>query len=146
VIGTSTTPGDSRRATLSAFGAPPQPADVWVETLGPGRRAGRALVALAACWGLAFPAVFLPVAHFVLVPGLLLAGPVLAALRLREGRRLVEIRGACPRCGVRQQFRPGGRLRPRRTIDCPRCHSDLTLDVETSTPDPPSHEAPAPSG
>jgi hypothetical protein len=115
---------------LSVFGAPPQPVEVTIVTLGPGRRLSRAAAALGICWGLAFPAVFLPVAHFVLVPGLLIAGPVLAVMQLRQRRRVVRIHGTCPRCGVTQDFAPGGALRPRRTVDCPHCRNDLTLVVD----------------
>ncbi|HZS32876.1 MAG TPA: hypothetical protein VFC42_05810 [Methylomirabilota bacterium] len=115
---------------LSVFGAPPQPVEVTIVTLGPGRRISRAAAALGICWGLAFPAVFLPVAHFVLVPGLLLAGPVLAVIQLRQRRRVVRIHGTCPRCGVTQDFPPGGGLRTRRTVDCPQCRNDLTLLVD----------------
>jgi hypothetical protein len=112
------------------FGAPPRPAEVTVVTDGLGRRVGRALAALGICWALAFPAIFLPVAHFVLVPGLVLAGPVLAVLRLRQARRIAVVHGVCPRCGVEQDFTPGGAARPSRRIDCPRCRNELTLTLE----------------
>jgi hypothetical protein len=120
---------ESLPGTLRAFGSPPRAVEVVVVNLGVGRRAARAVGVLAACWALAFVAVFLPILHFVLVPAFLVAGPVLAVWRLREGRRLAGIRGACPRCGVSQEFRPGGACRARRVIDCPLCHTDLTLEV-----------------
>lgn len=137
------TPGDKREAqdgerlaaVLTAFGAAPRPATVIAVTLGPAQRMGRAARILGICWALAVAAVFLPVLHFLLVPGLLLAGPVLAGLGLRHGRRLVRVDGVCPRCGVRQSFEPGGAVRPRRTIDCSGCRTELTLTLaETTTP------------
>lgn len=59
----------------------------------------RALGMLGALWGLAVVAVFIPIAHFVLVPGLLLAGPVLAVLRYRAGEVVEGACGECPTCG-----------------------------------------------
>jgi len=128
--------------TLSAFGAAARPAVVTVETLGAGDRMWRAARALLVCWALAFAAVFLPVLHFVLVPSLLLAGPVLAVWTLRQGQRVRQVDGVCPRCGVRQAFRPGGAVRRERTVDCPGCRTQLTLIlVEPVAPAPPGPAA-----
>jgi len=76
------------------------PASVGV--LGHGRRdrVRRAVLALAVCWGAAVAAVFLPVLHFVLVPALLVAGPVVAYGRLRQRLTLLDVEGACPACGA----------------------------------------------
>jgi hypothetical protein len=67
------------------------------------------------------------VAHFVLVPTFVTAGIIMAAKRTREDRRLLLVRGACPRCGVEQEFKPGGRFVSGRSIGCPRCHGNFTL-------------------
>jgi transposase-like protein len=71
--------------------------------------------------------VFIPVAHFVLVPTLLAAGVITAVLRLGEAARLASVRGVCPRCGTEQEFESGGRFRRERTLDCPGCHHHLRL-------------------
>jgi hypothetical protein len=73
--------------------------------------------------------VFIPVAHFVLVPAFLLAGLGVALRRAREDRRLILLRGACPRCGAAQEFHPGGRFADGRSFDCPKCHGNVTLVV-----------------
>ena len=70
---------------------------------------------------------FIPIAHFVLVPTFLLCGIALAVLRLREGRRLVGLRGVCPRCGAEQEFQASGRFDRERDVVCPRCHARLRL-------------------
>jgi transposase-like protein len=59
------------------------------------------------------------------------AGVIMAVKRAREDRRLVLLRGACPRCGANQEFKPGGRFASERNLDCPKCHGNLTL-VDTS--------------
>lgn len=66
-------------------------------------RIRRALVGLAATWGCAIAAVFLPVLHFILVPALLLGGPFVALQRLSERVTVLEVRGDCPGCGTPQR-------------------------------------------
>ena len=56
------------RALLTAFGAAPTRARATIVVQGAGRRMARALAGLGACWGPAVVSIFVPVAHFVLVP------------------------------------------------------------------------------
>jgi hypothetical protein len=109
------------------FGAPPSAVTVEIVRRRPGWRATRAGLTLAACWLLAAVAVLIPVAHFVLVPALLVAGAVLAVRRLREQASIVRVRGACPRCRREQEFRPGGPFRWERSFECPGCLNTLRL-------------------
>jgi hypothetical protein len=115
------------QVTLSAFGAPVTSGVAVVLHRSPASRAGRAGVALGIAWLLAFPAIFLPVAHFVLVPGLIVGGVVLAAMRLAETRTLARVRGVCPRCKATLDLSPGGRYRLPRAVQCVRCRNELTL-------------------
>ena len=115
------------RATLSAFGAPPQPALATVVHRNPGERTLRALVGAGIFWGLALLGLFVPVAHLVLVPALLAAGLIAGVRRAREEWTLVTVRGSCPRCGRTQEFAVGGRLTTERSFDCPACHNYLNL-------------------
>lgn len=117
-------------ATLGVFGAPPAPATARVARQSPSDRVRRVLGALGIFWGLAVPAVFMPVAHFILVPSLVLVGVVTAVLRSREDVRLLGARGRCPRCGVEQDFPGGGRFHGEQALDCPHCHNRLTLTAQ----------------
>jgi hypothetical protein len=121
-------------ASLTVFGAEPTAVTVTVARQGLGRRVGRAALALAICWPLAVAAVFIPLAHFVLVPGLLVGGVVLAVLKMREEWRIVRVRGACPRCRREQTFEPGGRFATGRTFECPQCLNTLRLAVAPASP------------
>ena len=90
-------------------------------------RAGRAIRTLALFLLAAFFCVFIPLAHFILVPVLAIAGVVFAVLNLREGTTLSSLRGACPRCRVLDEF-PG----PQRFFDgcgihCDACGSTFTV-------------------
>jgi hypothetical protein len=114
-------------ATLTVFGAAPTRATVTLVPLSPARRLARALGVLAACWVAAAGAVFVPVAHFLLVPALAIAGPVWAVIRFREHQRLVRVRGVCPRCGRPQEFVPGGSIARQPAVDCPGCLNRLVV-------------------
>jgi hypothetical protein len=116
-------------ATLTIFGAAPTPATLTLVPLSLGWRLARALGVLAACWGAAVIAAFIPVAHFLLVPALAIAGPVWAVLRFREHRRLARAHGVCPRCGRVQDFTPGGTLARRPTVQCPGCFNRLLVTI-----------------
>jgi len=118
-------------ASLTAFGYPSQPATAVIIEQTPAQRFARTLAGLGMFWGLALAGLFIPVAHFVLVPTFVTAGIIMAVKRAREDRRLVLLRGACPRCGADQEFKPGGRFASERSLDCPKCHGNLTL-VSTS--------------
>ena len=113
--------------TLSVFGASPSRGIATVRRPSLASRARRAALALGAAWLLAFPAIFLPVAHFVLVPGLVVGGVVLAVIRLREDRTLDRVRAACPRCRGTLDVTPGGRFRLPRRVHCVHCKNALTL-------------------
>ncbi len=52
-------------------------------------------------WALAVVSVLIPVAHFVLVPGFLVAGPISAVARYRQKSGVIRGEGPCPNCGAR---------------------------------------------
>ncbi len=119
-------------ARLTAFGYEPSPVTAVVVVQPPGTRFARVLGGLGMFWGLGLVSVFIPIAHFVLVPTFVLGGIAMAIVRAREDRRLILLQGACPRCGAAQEFRPGGRFADGRSFDCPKCHGTLTLAVSPS--------------
>jgi hypothetical protein len=125
--------------TLSVFGASPSTGIATVRRPSLASRARRAALALGVAWLLAFPAIFFPVAHFVLVPGLVVGGVVLAVVRLREDRTLDRLRATCPRCQAALDVMPGGRFRLPRSVQCVHCRNQLTL----APLDPPEDRRPA---
>ena len=119
-------------ATLTAFGASAAPATAKVMSQTPGERMARTAVALGAGWGAALVSVFIPVAHFILVPTFFIAGIAAAIARARENTRLLGVHGTCPRCAEEQDFEVGGRFTSSRSLDCPKCHNTLTLSADPS--------------
>ena len=84
---------------------------------------------LIGCWILAVLAIAVPVVHFFLVPGLLLAG-VLLALRaaLKKG---VILNSAlfCPACSEQLEM-PTIFYQRQLYVVCPKCSQHLSVDIE----------------
>jgi hypothetical protein len=93
------------------------------------RRLRRALAALLGFWGAMVVSVFIPIAHFVLVPSLFLAGIYQFVRRLKVGEQVRGVHGVCPDCGTEQDFELGTRLAPPQAIQCRGCRRGLTLSA-----------------
>ena len=84
-------------------------------------RWSRALQGLGLSWLVAAGTAFIPVGHFLLVPGFFLFGIYVFTARLRTGEITVGMRGMCPDCGSDQAFDPGGTWILPRTLTCGEC-------------------------
>jgi hypothetical protein len=116
---------------ITAFGDAPTQGTATIVEQTPGERTFRTPSGVGMFWALALGGLFIPLAHSVLVPTFLIAGIVMGIKRSREDRRLLGIRGTCPRCGIEQRFHLGGRFFDGRTFDCPRCHNYLRVEGRT---------------
>lgn len=116
-----------RPATLRWLGRPDTPATITVRLHDRAARVRRATLAWLACWACAAPALFLPGLHFVLVPLLVLGGPVLAFARLAEHTQASRVRGACPACGVAIDEPLRSTLRVGMTLRCDACRRAIAL-------------------
>ena len=96
---------------------------VWTKA----QRLQRSAKALGLTWAAAVAAVFLPVLHFVLVPALLIAGPVAAYARYREERTLLGYEGVCPACGAALEERRALPSREEVPLRCDGCGRGLVL-------------------
>lgn len=93
------------------------------------QRMSRALVQLLIYWGLALVSIFIPIAHFILVPGFLIGGVIAAHRKVKEERTLLTLSAPCPRCENDQKFSPNSRFESGMKIQCPECKNDLVLTV-----------------
>lgn len=118
-------------ASLTVFGALPRPVLVTVTRPSPGQRLARAVKGAGVFWAVAAGCVFLPGLHFVLVPTFLVVGIAAGFRNLRDVEIVSRVHGACPRCGLEQDFAAGNRLTPTWTLDCPACHNNLTLTLNS---------------
>jgi hypothetical protein len=100
-------------------------------------RTFRALKFGGLCWVVALISVVLPLVHFVLVPGFLIAGPVVAYILYGQESVVLGGQGTCPYCSaalpiVRTAFRfPISDL-------CAQCQSRLVIESSSNTSQVPS--------
>jgi hypothetical protein len=90
-------------------------------------RLRRAARAWAGCWGAAVAAVFLPVLHFILVPSLIVGGPLYAMLMMRERVTVLGAEGNCPACGAEQHPKLKAGASDRMEFRCESCRRALAL-------------------
>ncbi len=114
---------------LHIFGMPRQDGTARVRTRDAAERGGRALRAAGMCVVLAALSVLLPIAHFVLVPGFLIAAPIFALRRLREHASIVALTGTCPRCVEPRRFEAKGPFGKDVRTTCATC--SFAIEVET---------------
>lgn len=90
-------------------------------------RLKRAVVRLFAFWAAAFVAIFIPLAHFVLVPAFLITGIVMAIGAYRTQQAMNGAQGVCPVCqdDINIVLEASDQL-PKWTY-CPDCNAPLQL-------------------
>ena len=71
------------QASLTAFGHSPSRVTAVVIEQTPAQRLGRTLAGLGMFWALALGGLFIPVAHFILVPTFVVTGIIVAVKRAR---------------------------------------------------------------
>ncbi len=125
---------ERRRQELAVrgFGAQPTTAVVVLDILSRAERMKRAGAILGAGVIAALIALPIPLVHFVFVPGALIAGITMAAVRLRQEEVFRSAQGACPYCGAEQQFTIMGRFKLPKQLHCTSCQRQLTLDEPTT--------------
>lgn len=92
-----------------------------------GERMARAGKILAIAWLLALVTLFIPIAHFFLVPLFAIGGPIMAFMRYRVETVAEKAHGVCPECEqtVDIELDPSDKL-PKWTY-CPACNKPLQL-------------------
>lgn len=93
----------------------------------PNDRTVRALKTLGLFWALSIASIPIIIAHWVLVPGFFIAGPILAVRRYRMVQRTDDAEGNCPACraDIKVELEPADVL-PKWTY-CPKCNAPIQL-------------------
>jgi len=112
---------------VSGYHGRPTPASLVVVHFDRRQRARRAAGGLAGFWGAMVVSVFIPIAHFVLVPSFFGMGIWQFVRRLRRAELVRGAHGTCPDCGAEQDFELAGGLRFPQAVQCRTCHRGLTL-------------------
>lgn len=119
--------GESTVPALLYAGGEGTPVDLRVLHHSRGRRIRRALGGLGLLWLLAAVAVFIPIAHLILVPGLFFGGIGLFIVRWRRRDRFEVFQAKCPTCGSPASFDLEESAELPLRLHCPSCDAALTL-------------------
>ena len=120
------------RSQLSGYGEATTTAVARVAEYDGTARWRRSVRGLLQCWGIAVLSVFIPVAHFFLVPGFFVAGVVVFFRRRTADRVVMSVSGRCPDCGLEQSFDAPSRWQPPLALDCKQCHRRLRMSAPPS--------------
>jgi hypothetical protein len=120
-------PPGSTPLVITGYHGAPTGAILIVDSFDAGQRLRRAAKGLAGFWGAMAVSVFIPIAHFVLVPALFGIGAWQFVRRLRQQRQVRGAHGACPDCGAVQDFELSAGPRFPQGVQCGHCHRGLTL-------------------
>lgn len=100
---------------------------VQIQIWSPQYRTRRALKTLGLFWGLSLVTVIIPLLHFVLVPGLFIAGPIVAWVIYRQERMILGGEGICPQCGKAFAIVRAQEHWPLRDV-CSHCHEEVRVE------------------
>lgn len=101
---------------------------VRIEILEKRERLLRALRLAGLCWLLAIGAVFMPIVHFILVPLLLLAGPIIFFVQWPKTHLLLGGEGICPMCNMKLLIQKGAYRWPQEEL-CSGCRRNLDVNL-----------------
>jgi hypothetical protein len=118
---------EPRTYVVTGYSGKRTTATVTVESFDRPQRVGRALKGIVTWWAAAAGSVFIPVAHFLLVPSLALFGVYTFFERLGASEVVTAANGMCPDCGREQRLDVSGRWRVPRDVACRYCQRSLTL-------------------
>lgn len=118
---------EARTYVVTGYSGGRTTATVTVESFNRPQRVRRALKGIATWWAAALGGVFIPVAHFVIVPSLALFGVYTFFERLGAAEVATAAHGVCPDCGKEQVLDVRGPWRVPRDIACRYCQRGLTL-------------------
>lgn len=114
---------------LSGYHGAPTVGTATIHAFDREQRIRRALAGLGKWWGVAVVTVFIPVAHFILVPSFLAYGVWQFAQRLGTTELTTDAQGTCPDCGAEQALELATRWRAPQPVTCRHCHRGLRLSL-----------------
>jgi hypothetical protein len=90
-------------------------------------RTTRAFKALAFTWGLAIISILIPILHFILVPTLILAGPIVFSWIAGQEQVILGGKGVCPECGKEFEIARSAVKWPMSDL-CNHCKTELKIE------------------
>lgn len=115
-------------AVRGGMDTPPSTGNVSIITWSKKERTRRATKMLGICLGVGLFCVILPLIHFVLVPGMIIAGIVLFLRLLKQETLVLGGSGTCPECKATFKISRGKDLFPMAEV-CESCRANLSIDT-----------------
>ena len=106
------------------------PGSITIEHFSPAQRAANAARTAGKTFAATVACVFIPVAHFILVPTGLLLTAVLAFLSYRKRSRIKAFKGECPACGAVIELSASSADRLPLYEFCDKCSREITIIVQ----------------
>jgi len=95
------------------------PAQIHITEFSVAEQKSRAIQSLLKFWLIAAVCILIPIAHFLLVPGFLIGGVIVASRRWKTEQEGIDASG-----------------------DCPACHNQITIPLEKNADLPQWHDCP----
>jgi hypothetical protein len=106
-----------------------QSGEVRIQSFNPAQRLLRALKFLGICWGLALISVFIPIAHFFLVPGFFFAGLIISYFVYGMESVVLGGESICPNCGAFLPIARGKEKWPLTDL-CAKCYTNVSIEQD----------------
>jgi len=87
----------------------------------------RAIKSLLTFWGIGAVCVLIPIAHFILVPGFLIGGAIVAKRKWETDREGLDATCTCPDCGEEVSISLEKNPELPQWLNCPNCLRPLEL-------------------
>jgi hypothetical protein len=103
--------------------------EVCIQTWTSAERWKRSLKASGLCFGFALISILIPGLHFILVPGFLIACPLVGFYMYQQEQMIISGQGPCPECGAVLMV---AKRRPRFPIHdlCTSCQLEVKLTLQ----------------
>jgi len=89
----------------------------------------RALKSMMVFWAIAALCILIPIAHFILVPGFLIGGIIVASRRWKLKEEGIKAAGSCPACHNEICIKLDKNAELPQWKDCPECADPLELQA-----------------
>lgn len=104
-----------------------KPGKIYIRTWNEKQRLERSLKILGVGWGMAVISIFIPLAHFILVPGFLIGAPIAAFRAHRQKSGVLGGESICPNCGEVLPLVYGANIWPLQDL-CSHCQTSVTIE------------------
>ena len=105
--------------------------EVRIQTWDRKQRVKRGLKLLGFCWAMSLVTVIIPLAHFILVPGFFIAGPIGAWIISGQDSVILGGQGTCPSCDTFLTIVRGPNRWPLSDL-CAQCQASVSLEAMES--------------